>query len=147
MLKSLFFPPVLLDKRVAFMLRSIDKGRLMLSVQACNWHPVGSSGLSKVHTRRSQTVPSMIFTHLTMCVCVCVHAQSRDQDRGLANVKLRVAARVCVFACACQFSLRFSSLSHTWVSMKECVWVMRGAASGERSSWPLVPGLSWQMSE
>ena len=44
----------------------------MLSVQACNRHPVGSSGLSKVHTRRSQTVLSMIFTHLTMCVPVCV---------------------------------------------------------------------------
>ena len=69
--KSPFFP-ILLDKRVEFMLSSIDKGRLMLSVQACNRHPVGSSRLSKVHTRRSQTVPSMIFTHLTMCVPVCV---------------------------------------------------------------------------
>lgn len=75
--KSPFFPHF---ARVEFMLSSIDKGRLMLSVQACNRHPVGSSGLSKVHTRRSQTVPSMIFTHLTMCVpvCVCVSACSES---------------------------------------------------------------------
>lgn len=110
--------------------------------------PCGVLGIIKSsYTQVSDCSLYDIYTSYNVCVCVCVHAQSRDQDRGLANVKLRVAARVCVFACACQFSLRFSSLSHTWVSMKECVWVMRGAASGERSSWPLVPGLSWQMSE
>lgn len=124
----------------------------MLSVQACNRHPVGSLGLSKVHTRRSQTVPSMIFTHLTMCVHVCVclcECMLRVVTRreGSANVKLCDPVCVCVCVRAHQFSLCFSSLSHTCVSMKECVWVMRGAASGERSSWPLVPGLSWQMSE
>ena len=68
---------------------SIDKGRLMLSVQACNRHPVGSSGLSKVHTRRSQTVLSMIFTHLTMCVPVCV------------CVCVCVCVYLCVFLCEC----------------------------------------------
>lgn len=33
-------------------------------------------------------------------------------------------------------------LGYTCVSMKECVWVMSGAPSGERSSCPLDPGLS-----
>lgn len=58
----------------------------MLSVQACNQHPPGSSGLSKVHTRRCQTVPSMIFTHLTrvsVCVSVSVRAQSWGHHKAL----------------------------------------------------------------
>lgn len=79
------------------MLSSIDKGRLMLSLQACNRHPVGSSGLSKIHTRRSQTVSSMIFTHLTVCVCLRVCAcvlrvMIRDDS---ANINEGICMCVC----------------------------------------------------
>ncbi len=90
-----------------------------------------------------------------MCVCVCVREYVYEcvlsvviKREDSADVSLLcVSVYVCVCISVCQFSLGISSLSHTCVSMKECVWVMRGAASGERSSWPLVPGLSWQMSE
>ena len=84
-----------------------------------------------------------------MCECVF---RVVIRGEGLGEVKLYgVCVSVCVFVSVClcvyQFSLCFSSLSHTCVSMKECVWVISGAPSGESSSWPLVPGLSWQMSE
>lgn len=93
----------------------------MLSVQACNRHPVGSLGLSKVHTRRSQTVPSMIFTHLTMCVHVCVclcECMLRVVTRreGSANVKLCDPVCVCVCVCARISSVFASRLFLTRVS-------------------------------
>lgn len=55
------------------MLRYIDKGRVMLSVQACNRHPVGVLGIIKSLVHRSSP-RALVFTHLTVDILCEVHA-------------------------------------------------------------------------
>lgn len=80
------------------MLRYTDKGRVMLSVQACNRHPVGVLGIIKSLVHHSGP-RALVFTHLTVdSLCDCeVHALVSGGVRALCDGDTALWKRVCPY--------------------------------------------------